>query len=84
MLIRKIPFGTGTSRFHDDFPTINCFPGPGSYDFSKSSIKSSPSKRSKVEVSRTRKSNSEVPRFSLISQGGSIVEEEDQRQPRIK
>ena len=74
LMFRKIPFGSGASRFADDFPQINCLPGPGSYDWESKSIRSSPSKSTYVDIQRRRPSRFDSPRNSIITQTATAPE----------
>ena len=71
----KIPFGSGSSRFNDDFPQINSMPGPGSYEYDAYSMKSSPSKAPKFfQPSYNRSERFDSPRNSISSQTNNMQE----------
>lgn len=81
MIYSKIPFGTGTSRFGDDFPQINSMPGPGSYDCDLKSIKSNPNRAPKFHYTHQIRNNSrfDSPRNSIISQTNTIPEPKERK-----
>jgi hypothetical protein len=72
----KIPFGSGSSRFGDDFPQINSMPGPGSYNFDVKSYKSSPSRAPKFDQTHQIRhyNRFESPRNSEMSHTNTVPE----------
>lgn len=75
-------------RFGEEFPQINCLPGPGSYNWDTKSMKNNQIKASKYQPFYARKSSRfDSQRNSLVSHNNSppeIIEAPLKSQKRIK
>ncbi|CAI2360610.1 unnamed protein product [Moneuplotes crassus] len=79
----KIPFGSGSTRFGEDFPMLNCLPGPGSYNYKSNLIQTNQSKAPKFSPLTDNKGSTrfDSPRTSLASHSGTDIN--IQRKPQI-